>query len=99
MFTVYESKLNRDGGEPIMTRMVQREDETNFWAEGDGTERSSYSKNSTFRNRADAEKQNTILESKGPQAAIEFAKSIQQREIKQGDTKQRKAKSTAKATA
>jgi hypothetical protein len=94
MFTVYESKLNRDGGEPIVTRMVQREDETNFWAEGDGTEQASYSKTSTFRNQTDAEKQNAILESKGRKAALEFAKTIQQREIKQRDTK-----STAKAMA
>ncbi|HEY2149141.1 MAG TPA: hypothetical protein VGH32_14470 [Pirellulales bacterium] len=94
MFTVYESKLNRDVGEPIVTRMVQREDETNFWAEGDGTEQGSYSKTSTFRNQADAEKQNAILVSKGRKAALEFAKTIQQRE-----TKQRDAKSTAKAIA
>jgi hypothetical protein len=82
MFTVYESRLNRDGGEPVITRMACREDATNFWIGGEGTEQTSYSKTSTFRNQADAEKQNEILAARGRKAALEFAKAIQNREAK-----------------
>ena len=82
MFPVYESKLNRATGEPIITRMVQREDEMNYISEPDGTEQTSFSKSSTFRNRADAEKQNEILATKGRKAAVEFAKAIQERDSK-----------------
>jgi hypothetical protein len=80
MFTVFESKLNRKGGEPVISRTVYREDETSFIIEGDGTEQTSFSKSSTFRDRADADKQNEILAAKGRKAAIEFAKTIQDRE-------------------
>jgi hypothetical protein len=86
MFPVYESKLNRTTGEPIITRMVQREDETNYVSEPDGAEQTCFSKSSTFRNRADAEKQNEVLASKGRNAAIAFAKAIQERESKTAST-------------
>ena len=82
MFPVYESKLNRATGEPIITRMVQREDETNYFSEPDGAEQNRFSKSSTFRTRADAEKQNEILATKGRKAAMAFAKGIQERESK-----------------
>jgi hypothetical protein len=82
MFPVYESKLNRTTGEPIITRMVQREDETNYFSEPAGAEQNRFSKSSTFRTRADAEKQNEILATKGRKAAIAFAKAIQERESK-----------------
>ncbi len=82
MYTVYESKFNRDNGEPVIERMVQREDERRFWVGEDGAEPTGYSKTSTFRNRADAEKQNEVLAAKGRKAAIEFAKAVQERESK-----------------
>ncbi len=80
MYTVYESKLNRKDGEPVIERMVQREDERSFWAGADRAEPTGYNKTCTFRNRADAEKQNELLAAKGRKAALEFAKMIQERD-------------------
>jgi hypothetical protein len=82
MFTVYESKLNRNSGEAIITRMVIREDEMCFWSEPIGAEPTSYDKSNTFRNRADAEKANELLATKGQKAALEFAEAIRKRESK-----------------
>jgi hypothetical protein len=88
MYTVYESKLNRKDGEPIIERTVNREDAKNFSfaAEGD-KEQIAYSKSCTFRNRSDAEKQNEILATMGRTAAVEFAKTIENREAKKGPKK------------
>jgi hypothetical protein len=83
MYTVYESKLNRNDGEPIIDRTVNREDAKNFlFGAEDAKEQTAYSKCCTFRDRSDAEKQNEILATVGRSAAIEFAKRIQNRESK-----------------
>ena len=88
MYTVYESKLNRKDGEPIIERTVNREDAKTFSFEAEGgKEKIAFSKNCTFRNRSDAEKQNEILETMGRSAAVEFANKIQDREPKQGSKK------------
>ena len=86
MYTVYESKLNRENGEPVIERMVQREDERSFWGGADRAEPTGYRKTSTFRNRADAEKQNELLAAKGRKAALEFAKAVQERDSKTAST-------------